>query len=66
MASRPESKKQARGQTAVPTQCFLSTSSSASHFLVKKGLFRLMISPAKKVVSVGYSWLTEEEGEGKK
>ena len=42
------------------TQCFLSTSSSASHFLVKKGLFRLIISPAKKVVRVGYSCQTEE------
>ena len=37
------------------TQCFLSTSSSASHFLVKKGCFLLMISPSKKVVKVGNS-----------
>lgn len=37
------------------TQCFLSTSSSASHFLVKNGYFWLIISPSKNVVSVGYS-----------
>lgn len=42
------------------TQCFLSTSSSASHFLVRNGRFRLIISPAKNVVSVGYSCGTEE------
>ena len=39
------------------TQCFLSTSSSASHFLVRKGCFWLMISPSKYVVSVGYSFV---------
>lgn len=38
-----------------PTQCFLSTSSSASHLRVKNGYFWLMISPSKNVVSVGYS-----------
>ena len=37
------------------TQCFLSTSSSASHFRVRKGCFCEMISPSKKVVKVGYS-----------
>lgn len=37
------------------TQCFRSTSSSASHFRVRNGRFLLMISPAKNVVSVGYS-----------
>ena len=37
------------------TQCFLSTSSSASHFLVRKGCFWLIISPSKNVVNVGYS-----------
>lgn len=37
------------------TQCFRSTSSSASHFRVKKGCFLLIISPSKKVVRVGYS-----------
>lgn len=42
------------------TQCFLSTSSSASHFLVRKGLFRLIISPTKKVVRVGYSCNTNK------
>ena len=38
-----------------PTQCFLSTSSSASHFLVRKGCFSLMISPSKNVTISGYS-----------
>lgn len=38
------------------TQCFRSTSSSASHFRVKKGCFWLIISPSKKVVRVGYSY----------
>lgn len=37
------------------TQCLRSTSSSASHFRVRKGRFLLMISPAKNVVRVGYS-----------
>lgn len=37
------------------TQCLRSTSSSASHFRVRNGRFLLMISPAKNVVSVGYS-----------
>ncbi|KAF4523040.1 hypothetical protein B566_EDAN012769 [Ephemera danica] len=37
------------------TQCFLSTSSSASHFLVRKGYFLLIISPSKNVVKVGNS-----------
>lgn len=37
------------------TQCLRSTSSSASHLRVKNGCFRLMISPSKKVVRVGYS-----------
>ena len=37
------------------TQCFRSTSSSASHFRVRNGLFLLIISPAKNVVKVGYS-----------
>lgn len=36
-------------------QCLRSTSSSASHFRVRKGLFLLMISPSKNVVRVGYS-----------
>lgn len=44
------------------TQCFRSTSSSASHFLVKKGRFLLMISPAKNVVSVGYSYREQQSG----
>lgn len=42
-----------------PTQCLRSTSSSASHFRVRNGLFLLMISPAKNVVRVGYSYETE-------
>lgn len=37
------------------TQCFLSTSSSASHFRVKNGYFFDIISPSKNVVSIGYS-----------
>lgn len=37
------------------TQCFLSTSSSASHFRVRKGYFWLIISPSKNVVNFGYS-----------
>lgn len=42
--------------TALLTQCFRSTSSSASHLRVKKGCFLLIISPSKKVVRVGYSY----------
>lgn len=49
-----------RADRTARTQCFLSTSSSASHFLVRNGRFRLIISPAKNVVSVGYSCGTEE------
>lgn len=37
------------------TQCFLSTSSSASHFRVRNGYFLLIISPSKKVVNFGNS-----------
>ena len=37
------------------TQCFLSTSSSASHFLVRKGCLSVIISPSKKVTISGYS-----------
>ena len=37
------------GEDEIPTQCFLSTSSSASHFRVRNGCFSLMISPSKKV-----------------
>lgn len=44
------------------TQCFRSTSSSASHFRVRNGRFLLMISPAKNVVSVGYSWKIKKHG----
>lgn len=40
---------------SILTQCFLSTSSSASHFRVRNGRFILIISPAKNVVSIGYS-----------
>ena len=41
--------------TSTLTQCFLSTSSSASHFLVRNGYFLLIISPSKNVVKVGNS-----------
>lgn len=37
------------------TQCFLSTSSSASHLRVKNGYFLEIISPSKNVVNVGNS-----------
>lgn len=37
------------------TQCFLSTSSSASHLRVKNGYFFDIISPSKNVVKVGNS-----------
>lgn len=42
-------------QSRTLTQCFLSTSSSASHFLVRNGNLLLMISPSKNVVRVGNS-----------
>ena len=46
-------------------QCFLSTSSDASHFRVRKGYLLLIISPSKNVVRVGYSQRRVVEGTGK-